>query len=104
MLKVKHNKMSVQMPWSGWFNSQAKKRKKIEPWIMADMTMEEELHVEMTLRAVLNCIDPDEIPDLISGFAKENFRLVKIIKQAGDYIDKNNINPKSSFPKSKRSL
>ena len=104
MLKVKHNKMSVQMPWSGWFNSQAKKRKKIEPWIMADMTMEEELHVEMTLRAVLNCIDPDEIPDLISGFAKENFRLVKIIKQAGDYIYKNDISSKSSFPKSKRSL
>ena len=104
MLKVKHNKMSVQMPWSGWFNSQAKKRKKIEPWIMADMSMEEELHVEMTLRAVLNCIDPDEIPDLISGFAKENFRLVKIIKQAGEYIDKNNISSKPSFPKSKRSL
>ena len=96
--------MSVQMPWSGWFNSQAKKRKKIEPWVMADVTMEEELHIEMTLRTILNCIDPDEIPDLISGFAKENYRLVKIIKQAGDYIDKNNINPKSSFPKNKRSL
>ena len=84
------------MPWSGWFNSQAKKRKKIEPWVMADVTMEEELHIEMTLRTILNCIDPDEIPDLISGFAKENYRLVKIIRQAGDYIDKNNINPKSS--------
>ena len=104
MLKVKHNKMSVQMPWSGWFNSQAKKRKKIEPWVMADVTMEEELHIEMTLRTILNCIDPDEIPDLISGFAKENYRLVKIIRQAGDYIDKNNINPKSSSPKNKRSL
>ena len=96
--------MSVQMPWSGWFNSQAKKRKKIEPWVMADVTMEEELHIEMTLRTILNCFDPDEIPDLISGFAKENYRLVKIIRQAGDYIDKNNINPKSSSPKNKRSL
>ena len=96
--------MSVQMPWSGWFNSQAKKRKKIEPWVMADVTMEEELHIEMTLRTILNCIDPDEIPDLISGFAKENFRLVKIIKQAGDYIDKNNISSRSSSPKNKRSL
>ena len=92
------------MPWSGWFNSQAKKRKKIEPWVMADGTMEEELHIEMTLRTILNCIDPDEIPDLISGFAKENYRLVKIIRQAGDYIDKNNINPKSSSPKNKRNL
>ena len=71
---------------------------------MADVTMEEELHIEMTLRTILNCIDPDEIPDLISGFAKENYRLVKIIRQAGDYIDKNNINPKSSSPKNKRSL
>ena len=32
--------MRLQMPWSGWFNNQAKKRKKIEPWVMADVTYE----------------------------------------------------------------
>jgi len=90
------------MPWSGWFSNQAKKRKKVEPWVMADVSYEEELHIEVVLRSIVNYIDPDEVPDLISAFAKENYRLVKIIQQAGDYIDK--INAKSSSPKSKRSL
>ena len=90
------------MPWSGWFINQSKKRKKIEPWIMADVTYEEELHIEIVLRSIINYIDPDEVPDLISAFAKENFRLVKIINQAGDHIDK--INAKSFSPKNKHSL
>jgi len=38
----------------------------------------------------------------MSAFAKENFRLVKIINQAGDHIDK--LDVKSSSPKSKRNL
>ena len=90
------------MPWSGWFNNQAKKRKKIEPWVMADVTYEEEFHIELVLRNVINYIDPDEVPDLISAFAKENFRLVKIIQQAGEHIDK--INSKSASPKNKGNL
>ena len=90
------------MPWSGWFNNQAKKRKKIEPWVMADVTYEEEFHIELVLRNVINYIDPDEVPDLISAFAKENFRLVKIIQQAGEHIDK--INSKSVSPKNKGNL
>ena len=90
------------MPWSGWFSNQAKKRKKVEPWVMADVSYEEELHIEVVLRSIVNYIDPDEVPDLISAFAKENFRLVKIIQQAGDLIDK--ISAKSSSPKNKRSL
>jgi|TARA_B100001939_G_scaffold173274_1_gene149234 hypothetical protein len=90
------------MPWSGWFNNQAKKRKKVEPWVMADVTYEEEFHIELVLRNVINYIDPDEVPDLISAFAKENFRLVKIIQQAGEHIDK--INSKSASPKNKGNL
>ena len=92
--------MKIEMPWSGWFNKQAKKRKKVEPWVMADVSYEEELHIEIVLRSIVNYIDPDEVPDLISAFAKENFRLVKIIQQAGDHIDK--IDPRSFSPKSKR--
>ena len=92
------------MPWSDWFTKQAKKRKKVEKWVMADVSLEEELKVEVFLRHIIDCLEPDEIPDLLSALSKENFRLVKIIKQAGDYIDKNNISSKSSFPKSKRSL
>ena len=61
---------------------------------MADVSYEEELHIEVVLRSIVNYIDPDEVPDLISAFAKENYRLVKIIQQAGDHIDK--INAKSS--------
>ena len=94
--------MRLQMPGSGWFNNQAKKRKKIEPWVMADVTYEEEFHIELVLRNVINYIDPDEVPDLISAFAKENFRLVKIIQQAGEHIDK--INSKSAAPKNKGNL
>ena len=94
--------MKLQMPWSGWFNNQAKKRKKVEPWVMADVTYEEEFHIELVLRNVINYIDPDEVPDLISAFAKENYRLVKIIQQAGEHIDK--INSKSASPKNKGNL
>ena len=90
------------MPWSGWFSNQAKKRKKVEPWVMADVTYEEELHIEIVLRSIVNYIDPDEVPDLISAFAKENFRLVKIIQQAGEHIDK--INSKSVSPNNKGNL
>ena len=90
------------MPWSNWFSNQAKKRKKVESWVMADVSYEEELHIEIVLRSIINCIDPNEVPDLISAFAKENYRLVKIIEQAGDYIDK--IDIKSSSPKNKRNL
>ena len=88
------------MPWSGWFSNQAKKRKKVEPWVMADVSYEEELHIEIVLRSIVNYIDPDEVPDLISAFAMENFRLTKIINQAGDHIDK--LDAKFSSPKSKR--
>ena len=88
------------MPWSNWFNKQAKKRRKVEPWVLADVTLEEELQVEIFLRHIIETLDPHDIPDLISAFAKENFRLVKIINQAGDHIDK--LDSKSSSPKNKR--
>ena len=61
--------------------------------------IQEEFEVEIILREVFNYIDPDDIPDLISAFAMENFRLTKIINQAGDHIDK--LTVKSSSPKSK---
>ena len=89
------------MPWSGWFNKQAKKRRKVEPWVMANISLEEEFEVEMVLREVFNYIDPDDIPDLISAFAMENFRLTKIINQAGDHIDKIYDEANSASPKSK---
>ena len=57
----------------------------------------------MILREVFDYIDPDDIPDLISAFAMENFRLIKIINQAGDHIDKLN-DTKPVSPKSKHSL
>ena len=94
--------MDIVMPWSDWLTKQAKKRKKIEKWVMADVTLEEELKVEVFLRHIVECLEPEDIPDLISAFAKENFRLVKIIHQAGNHID--NINSKDFFPKNKHSL
>jgi len=88
MVRVEDTLMKLEMPWSGWFNEQAKKRRKVEPWVIAKVNLEEEFEVEMVLREVFNYIDPDDIPDLISAFAMENFRLTKIINQAGDHIDK----------------
>ena len=70
--------------------------------MIADVTLEEELQVEVFLRHIIETLDPNDIPDLMSAFAKENFRLVKIINQAGDHIDK--LDVKSSSPKSKRNL
>tara|TARA_B100000214_G_C23791470_1_gene546098 strand:- start:58 stop:360 length:303 start_codon:yes stop_codon:yes gene_type:complete len=91
--------MKIEMPWSGWFNEQAKKRRKVDPWVLATISLEEEFEVEMVLREIFNYLDPDDIPDLISAFAMENYRLTKIINQAGDHIDK--INSKDSYPKNK---
>ena len=96
--------MKLEMPWSGWFNQQAKKRRKVEPWVMAKISLEEEFEVEMVLREVFNYIDPDDIPDLISAFAMENFRLTKIINQAGDHIDKIYDEANCASPKSKHNL
>ena len=39
--------MKLEMPWSGWFNKQAKKRRKVEPWVMAQVSLEEEFEVEI---------------------------------------------------------
>ena len=94
--------MTLRMPWSDWFVSEAKRRKKVQPWIMADIDLEEELDIEIILRAVINHMEPEEIPDLISAFAKENYRLVKIVRQAGVYIDK--LDAKYSSPKNKHNL
>ena len=94
--------MKLEMPWSGGFNKQAKKRRKVEPWVLASISLEEEFEVEMVLREVFNYIDPDDIPDLISAFAMENFRLTKIINQAGDHIDKIYDELNSVSPKNKR--
>ena len=47
--------MDILMPWSDWFTKQAKKRKKVEKWVMADVTLEEELKVEVFLRHVIDC-------------------------------------------------
>ena len=94
--------MRLQMPWSGWFNNQAKKRKKVEPWLAAEVNMEEEFEIEKNLRDIFNYIDPDDIPDLISAFAVENYRLVKIVNQGRDYIK--TFKTKPSSPRNKRNL
>ena len=91
--------MEIVMPWSDWFVRQAKKNKKVAKWAMADVSLEEELKVEAFLRHVLNCLEPDDISDLISAFAKENYRLIKIIEQADIHINK--MQKKTIFSKNK---
>ena len=31
--------MKLEMPWSSWFNKQAKKRRKIEAWVLASISL-----------------------------------------------------------------
>ena len=84
--------MKIEMPWSGWFNKQAKKRRKVEPWVLATISLEEEFEVEMILREVFNYIDPDDIPDLISAFAIDK------LNEAKSVSPKNTHNPSPKLP------
>ena len=34
--------MKLVMPWSDWFNKQAKRRRKVEPWVLAEVSLEED--------------------------------------------------------------
>ena len=83
------HKMELNLPWSDWFVTQGKKRKKVDPWMMVDISMEEQFNLELVMRSVYDCLDPDEIMDFVSALALDHYRLVKAVNQAGNYIDKN---------------
>tara|TARA_R100000458_G_C8116044_1_gene136887 strand:- start:345 stop:590 length:246 start_codon:yes stop_codon:yes gene_type:complete len=56
-------------------------------WLKAEVTMEEDLLIELTLRLALGECSDDDASDLFSGLARENYRLRKIISQGKAYTE-----------------
>ena len=81
--------MNIKLPWSSWFTK--KSGRKPDDWMIVEISLEEEFAVEMFLRDMYNVLDPDEMPDLISKLANDNLRLLKLVSQAGQHIDKTKI-------------
>ena len=79
--------MKFKLPWSYWFKKE-KKDKPPRPILATEVTYEEELLVEIALRVVMkNSPDTEEIGDLLSLLARENFRLNKVVDQVANYAE-----------------
>ena len=55
--------------------------------MIVDITMEEELGIEIFLRHIYNKLDPEDMPDFISALAKDNLRLLKMVSQGCDHME-----------------
>tara|TARA_B100001057_G_C22783832_1_gene924735 strand:- start:640 stop:909 length:270 start_codon:yes stop_codon:yes gene_type:complete len=80
--------MEVTLPWSNGFDHPSKKTKKFEQWMIVDVAMEEELQIEVFLRHIYNNLDPEDMPNFISALAKDNLRLLKMVSQSCDHMEK----------------
>ena len=80
--------MEVRLPWSKGFDHPSKKTKRFEQWMIVDVAMEEELQIEIFLRHIYNNLDPEDIPNFISALAKDNLRLLKMVSQSCDHMEK----------------
>ena len=79
--------MKFQLPWSYWLKKE-QKNKPARPILETEITYEEELVVEIALRVVMkNAPEGEDVGDLLSLLAKENFRLNKVINQVADYAE-----------------
>ena len=79
--------MKFKLPWSYWLKKE-KKDKPPRPILATEVTYEEELIVEIALRVVMkNAPDTENVGDLLSMLAKENFRLNKVIDQVASYAE-----------------
>ena len=79
--------MKFQLPWSQWFKKEAK-NKPPRPILETEVTYEEELLVEIALRVVMkNSPETEDVGDLLSMLAKENFRLNKVVDQVANYAE-----------------
>ena len=105
--------MKFKLPWSYWLKKE-NKEKPVRPILETEVTYEEELTVEIALRVVMkNAPDTENVGDLLSMLAKENFRLNKVIDQVANYAEcleeeLNSILPKSDtshpYPKNTHNL
>ena len=80
--------MEVRLPWSKNFDHPSKKTKRFEQWMIVDIAMEEELQIEVFLRHIYNNLDPEDMPNFISALAKDNLRLLKMVSQSCDHMEK----------------
>ena len=79
--------MKFQLPWSHWLKKE-QKGKPPRPILATEVTYEEELVVEIALRVVMkNAPDTENVGDLLSMLAKENFRLNKVVDQVANYAE-----------------
>ena len=79
--------MKFQLPWSYWLKKE-KQDKPPRPILATEITYEEELVVEIALRIVMkNAPEGENVGDLLSLLAKENFRLNKVIDQVANYAE-----------------
>ena len=79
--------MKFQLPWSYWLKKE-KTDKPPRPILATEITYEEELVVEIALRIVMkNAPEGEDVGDLLSLLAKENFRLNKVIDQVANYAE-----------------
>lgn len=79
--------MKFQLPWSHWLKKE-EKGKPPRPILATEVTYEEELIVEVALRVVMkNAPEGEDVGDLLSLLAKENFRLNKVVDQVANYAE-----------------
>ena len=79
--------MKFKLPWSYWLKKQ-RKDKPPRPILATEVTYEEELLVEIALRVVMkNTPYTEDVGDLLSSLARENFRLNKVVDQVANYAE-----------------
>ena len=79
--------MKFKLPWSYWLKKE-NKEKPPRPILETEITYEEELIVETALRIVMKSSPvTEDIGDLLSLLARENFRLNKVVNQVANYAE-----------------
>ena len=79
--------MKFKLPWSYWLKKE-NKEKPPRPILETEITYEEELIVETALRIVMKSSpETEDIGDLLSLLARENFRLNKVVIQVANYAE-----------------
>tara|TARA_Y100001963_G_scaffold106372_1_gene147017 strand:- start:13 stop:315 length:303 start_codon:yes stop_codon:yes gene_type:complete len=97
--------MKFELPWSYWLkDKKEEKEKPPRPMLDTEVTYEEELVVECALRIIMkNSPTTEDVGDLLSMLAKENFRLTKVIDQVASYAEclEDELNSVSPYAKNK---
>jgi hypothetical protein len=55
-------------------------------WMIVELTMEEELHLEQTVREIQRCNDPKALAKLCVDLTKQQWHQSRLLKQAVGHI------------------